>query len=331
MRWPELVGGVDVEQPAQIRNMQLGRPKSMFFPYPLTNGETVLDWSREYLAPFRDEAKFVAFLSLYGSNGVSLRDLVELATLRSSAVSLKNHWQLCGEVGPIFRAVGDVIGLPTHCSFMNAFVRECLKYQGVDGLQQRLLSLELIVVEYTDGHSSPAKKDWLTDGRVWSVAENQMSSHLMVPMWDDLNGEGIILDLLYVFLEMPDKDVSALAERHREAFYNHARLFALETLRFSQTLLKSVREYVVSLVLQLLTHRSQDGDRRLFSFAKAWPSSVNGSDWAIMLLWAEVKGIAASGGLRCETALSNRITKLLSWKGRRQRRANGLIGYLLVE
>lgn len=208
------------------------------------HGETILDWSRKYLAPFRHEAKLLAFLSLYGSDGVPLRELVELATLRASAGSWENHWQLSGETGPILRPVGDVIGLPTHCSFMNAFVRECSKYRGVDDLQQRLLSLGLIVVEYTKGHSFPAKHDWRTDERIWRVAENQISSHLMVPMWedlngegiiwrvaenqisphlmvpmwDDLNGEGIILDLLCVFLEMPGKDVSALAERHRETY-----------------------------------------------------------------------------------------------------------------
>lgn len=298
------------------------------------NGETILDWSRKHLAPFRDEAKLVAFLSLYGSDGLPLRELVELATLRASVGSSENHWQLSGETGPILRAVGDVIALSTHCSFMNAFVRECSKYGGVADLQQRLLSLGLIVVEYTKGHPIPRKHGWRTDERIWRVAENQISSHLMVPMWDvwdDLNREGIILDLLCVFLEMPGKDVSALAERHRETYYNHARLFALETLRFSQTLLKGAREYIVSLVLQLLTHRSQNGDRELYSFAKAWPSSVNGSDWAIMLLWAEMKGIAAGRGLGFDTALNNRIKNLLSWKGRRQRRANGLIGYLLVE
>ena len=327
---------------------------SDFFPYPLMHGETILDWSRKYLAPFRHEAKLLAFLSLYGSDGVPLRELVELATLRASAGSSENHWQLSGETGPILRPVGDVIGLPIRCSFMNAFVRECSKYRGVDKLQQRLLSLGLIVVEYTKRH---VKHDWRTDERIWRVAENQISSHLMVPMWedlngegiiwrvaenqisphlmvpmcDDLNGEGIILDLLCVFLEMPGKDVSALAERHRETYYNHARRFALETLRFSQTLLKGAREYIVSLVLQLLTHRSQNGDRELYSFAKAWPSSVNGSDWATMLLWAEMKGMAAGRGLSFDTALNNRIKNLLSWKGRRQRRANGLIGYLLVE
>ncbi len=312
------------------RSLYVGAPESIFFPPPSINGETTIEWSRKILAPTRDEAKFLAFLSLYGSNGVPLRELIEFATLRTSSKTSENHWQLCGEVGPILRPVGSV-SLCTHCSFLNTFVRETSEDQGIDGLQKRLLSLGLIEVENTMGRSS--KDDWRTDERVWRVANNRISSHLMIPMrdgLDGLDGEGIIMEILYVFLEMPSKDVSLFAERQRETFYSHARLFALETLRFKRTVLRDVREYIVGLILQILTHRSQTGDRELILFAQAWPSSTNGSDWAIMLLWAEVKMKIASGGSKIETTLNDRISRLLSWKGRRQRRANGLIGYLLV-
>ena len=286
------------------------------------DGQTMLEWSAEHLAPTRDEAKFLAFLSLYGSAGVLLRDLIRFATLRASGKPSQNHWLLNGEVGPILRPRGDK-RLPTHCSFLNAFVRET-SYETY-GLQSRLLSLGLIRVEY------PTFAVRRANEQIWRVAENPVSSHLMVRTWHDLDGENIIMDLLYVFLEMPSKDVSLLAERHRETFYTHARIFALETLRLNHTVLQDARDYTVTLILQLLTHRSQNGDRILIQFAKAWPSSANSSDWAIMVLWAELKENVSSGVSSIETALTNRITRLLSWKGKRQRRANGLIGYLLVE
>ena len=289
----------------------------MFFPYPWM-------WSTEHLAPTRDEAKFLAFLSLYGSKGVSLRDLIRFATLRASGKPSQNHWLLSGEVGPILRPLGDK-RLPTHCSFLHAFVRETSNDQGVYDLQSRILSLGLIRVEY------PTFAVRRANEQIWRVAENPISSHLMVPTWHDLDGENIIMDLLYVFLEMPSKDVSLLAERHRETFYTHARIFVLETLRLNLTVLKDARDYIVTLTLQILTHRSQNGDKKLFQLAKAWPSSANSSDWAIMVLWAELKEIVFSGVSSIETALTNRITRLLSWKGKRQRRANGLIGYLLLE
>ena len=291
--------------------------ESMFFPYPWV-------WSTEYLAPTRDEAKFLAFLSLYGPKGVSLRDLIRFATLRASGRPSENHWLLSGEVGPILRPLGDK-RLPTHCSFLKAFVRETLNDQGIYGLQSRLLSLGLIRVEY------PTFAVRRANEQIWCVAENPVSSHLMVPTWHDLDGENIIMGLLYVFLEMPSKDVSLLAERHRETFYTHARIFALEILRLNHCVLQDARDYTVTLILQLLTHRSQYGDEPLIQFAKAWPSSANSSDWAIMVLWAELKENVFSGVSSIETALTNRITRLLSWKGKRQRRANGLIGYLLVE
>ncbi len=300
---------------------------STFFPYPLMNGETLMEWGLKHLSPHQDEAKFLAFLSLYGPNGVTLRDLITFARLRASAIPSKNHWLLSGEVGPILRPVGDA-SLPTHCSFLSVFVREVSNVQGALGLQKRLESLGLIQVNYPMGHSS---RDWRNDERVWCLAENQMSSHLRIPTWHDPEGEVIIMDLLNVFLEMPSRDVSLLAERHRETFYNHARLFAFEALKFSQTVLKNARDYTVMLILQILTHRSRSGDKELLEFAKAWPSSVNGSEWAIMTLWAELKADVSNSELTLHKELINRITRLLSQKGKRQRRANGLFGYLLVE
>ena len=311
-----------------------GVSESIFFPFPLTGGKTMIQWSTEYLAPTRDEAKFLAFLSLYGSNGVPLRDLITFATLRTSCKSSENHWLLNGEAGPILRPVGDS-SLPNHCTFLNAFVRTCFEYQSLENLQNRLSSLGLIEIKYPMRRSFATSNFWrsdeLNDERIWCAAKNPMSSHLMVPTWQGQDGEGIVMDLLYVFLEMPSKDVCLLAERHRETFYIHARIFALETLRFCQTILKNARDYVVALILELLTHRSQNGDNRLIQLAKACPSSANGSDWAIMVLWAELKELKSSGGLRVGTALDTSITRLLSWRGKRQRRANGFIGYLLVE
>ena len=320
--------------PSELDQNFLGVSESMFFPFPLTDGKTMIQWSTEYLVPTRDEAKFLAFLSLYGSNGVPLRDLITFATLRVSRKSGKNHWLLNGEVGPILRPIGDS-SLPTHCAFLNAFVCTCSDYQSLGDLQDRLLSLGLIEIEYPVRRSFATKNFWLSDDlndeRIWRVAKNPMSSHLMVSNWRDQDGEGIVMDLLYVFLEMPSKDVCLLAERQRETFYTHARIFALETLRFCQTILKNARDYVVRLILELLTHRSQYGDNRLIQLAKASPSSVNDFDWAIMVLWAELKELNSSGGLRIGTVLDKSITRLLSWRGKRQRRANGIIGYVLVE
>lgn len=303
--------------------------ESTFFPYPYPI-LTITEWSRKHLTPSSDEAKFLAFLSLYGTSGVVLRDLIAFATLRVSVKSSENHWLLSGEVGPILRPVGGS-SLPTHCSFLNAFVRETSNSQGLDGLQKRLLSLGVIQVEYPMGHPFPAQEYWRTDERIWHVAKNSISSHLMVPAWHDLDGEGIFMDLLYVFLEMPSKDVSLLAERQRETFYAHARVFALESLRFCQTILEGAREYTVALILQILTHRFQTGDNELIHLAKAYSSSANDHDWEIMVLWAELKEVIFSERLRIKTTLNDRITELLSRKGKRQCRANGLIGFLLVE
>lgn len=321
--------------PSEFDQTCHGVSESMFFPFPLTDGNTMIQWSAEYLAPTRDEAKFLAFLSLYGSNGVLLRDLITFATLRISRKPWRNHWLLNGEAGPILRPIGDS-SLPTHCAFLDAFLCTCSDDRSLEHLQDRLLSLGLIEIEYPRRRATSRRSFFnehfgINDERIWRVAKNPMSSHLMVPLWHDQDGEGMVMDLLYVFLEMPSKDVSLRAERYRETYYIHARIFALEALRFCQTTLRNARDYVVALILEILTHRFQSGDNRLIQFVKDCPSSANGFDWAIMVLWAEVKEINCCGGLKIKTALNKSIMRLFSRKGKRQCRANGFIGYLLVE
>ena len=302
----------------------------MFFPYPLETGETLIKWSIKHLAPTSDEAMFLAFLSLYGSKGVLLSNLISFARLRTNIRSSKSHWLLNGEVGPILRPFG-ASRLPNQGSFLDAFVRETSDVHNLRGLEDRLVALGLIEVKDSVTFLGLDQNYWHPGNRLWCIIENRLNSHLMVTAWHGTVGQNIIMELLYVFTKMPSKDVSLLAERYREGFYSHSRNFILETLRFWQTSLKDARESIVALILQLLTHRSQHGDEELFQVAKACPSSVNGFDWTIMVLWAELKRVTYSERLRFESALNNRIIRLLSWKGKRQNRTNGLTGYLLVE
>lgn len=65
--------------------------------------------------------------------------------------------------------------------------------------------------------------------------------------------------------------------------------------------------------------------------AKAWPSSANGSDRAIMLLLGRIKRSHFQCGFEMDAALKNCIATLLYWKVRRRCRANGLIGRLFSE
>lgn len=158
------VGGL--RPPAPIRptpvevSLFTESPSYKFFPSPSKTGQTISEWSSEYLATTRDEANFLAFPSLYGPNGVPLRELIMLATLRASFELSGNHW-LSGEIGPIFRAVGDA-SLPTDCSFLNAFVRETSDSFGIDALQERLVSMRLLVVEPATGRSSSLVNGTLT-------------------------------------------------------------------------------------------------------------------------------------------------------------------------
>ena len=72
---------------------------------------------------------------------------------------------------------------------------------------------------------------------------------------------------------------------------------------FSQPILKDARDCIIALVLQMLTHRCQYGDERLFLlFVKLRVSSLDYADSAIMSLSAELKEVIFIGGSRIKTA-----------------------------
>lgn len=123
--------------PSQLDQSLHDMSTTMFFPHPLPRGKTISEWSDVYLGSTRDEAKFIAFLSLYGTDGVLVRDLIAFTTLRASVKPSENHWLLSGEVGPILRPIDDA-DLPSRCSFLDTFARETSNYQGVDSLENRL-------------------------------------------------------------------------------------------------------------------------------------------------------------------------------------------------
>ena len=104
-------------------------------------------------------------------------------------------------------------------------------YQGIGALQERHLPMNLIRVEYPTRHPSHAKDKWRTDEWFWCVAMTNETS-LLMQVWQDLDGKGIVMDLLYVFLEMPRKEVSLSVERHRETLKAMRAFFHLKPCGF---------------------------------------------------------------------------------------------------
>ena len=123
------------------------------------------------------ENRFMALLALFGSNGVPLRELIMLASLRMSTKTSHNHWLIDGERGPLRDSIPIKYGEIGYgeCSFLAAFTREASTIESIEIFQERLVSLDIINIEYQDLSEtlSSAQKCWFMDGRIWRTNQSR--------------------------------------------------------------------------------------------------------------------------------------------------------------
>ena len=285
------------------------------------------------LTPFEDgsiEYRFMALLDLFGLNGVPLRELIWLASLRTSTETSHNHWLIDGERGPLRQTIDEETTYE-ECSFLAALTREATSIQSIEIFQKRLVSLGFINNDYqnlSETHSS-AQKCWSMDGRIWSIFPRFSLSSSIRPqlLWEVF---------LEVFTEMPCKDISLLAERQREIYYYHAHqaikcLYSRHALFIVQP--RDMRQ-VVLVILQILSHRFQKDDDALLRFAKENLSESGlHPDWNIILLVAELKATTSTkyGNLSQIRDKVFQVVEVSVTRGDSSPRAKGLSGWLLVE
>ena len=282
---------------------------------------------------FKDDSieyRFMALLALFGSNGVPLRELIMLASLRMSIKISHNHWLIDGERGTL----RDSIAAETtygDCSFLAAFIREASTIESIEIFQGRLVSLHLINIEYQDLIETlpSAQKCWFMDGRIWRTNQSSSYSSSFPPQ--------LLFEVFSeVFAEIPCKDISPLAERQREIYYYHAHqaLIHLYENSFLRVEHPQKMKHVVLVILQVLSHRFQKNDEALLRFARQHlPRSGLHPDWNMILLVAELKATIStkSGMLWHVRDKVFQAVKISSTRGDSSPRAKGLIGWLLVE
>ena len=288
---------------------------------------------KNYLSSARNRT-FLAFLSSYSSGGISLRELIMLATLRQAKRESKNHWLLNGEAGTFEEAtVISETGLKGQKSVFIGFVKDgVVDNSTIESFQEELEFLELIEVTYPKGTlSDEASQYWHTDERMWTVRGNEWNG-TSAPI-DDF---AVLQDLLDLLIAMPDKDVSPAAQRQREIYHYHAHLLILRVIRSRRLLEKYplLLTQAVFVVLQLLTHRYRMGDSLLLDFVRdnSVPSLYPNMD--VMLLWAELKektfqedydGLCTIRDRALDLVNSNEV------QSQAAPRLNGLLGFLLVD
>ena len=294
-----------------------GRPR---FDHGLTNFK---DGGLEY--------RFMAFLELFGINGVPLRELIWLASLRTSTETSHNHWLIDGERGPLRQTINEETTYE-ECSFLAALTRKATTLHSIEMFQELLLLLGFINNDYqnlSETHSS-AQKCWSMDGRVWSVKQSvSLSSFIGYPLLFEV--------FLEVFTEIPCKDISPRAERQREIHYSHAHLAIICLYRKTPSYVYRGlmrQSQVILVILQVLSHRFQRGDEALLGFAKEnLPVCGLHPDWNMILLVAELKATISNnhGNLLQISEKVFQVVQVSVTHGDSSPRAKGLSGWLLVE
>ena len=309
--------------------------QSSFFPPQ--RGLSIDQWKLRYLHSTSKETKFLTFLASYGPYGVSLRDLIMLGTLRQSMDRSKNHWLVNGEVGSLEEAMHIILPESRDRSlFLDDFIDAVCYSSGIEHFQSRLKDLGLIEVCYPkrtplDAKGTPsnvASQYWYTDERIWKLPGDQ-SSEAKSSIDDPI----VLRELLDVFMDMPDKDVSPAAQRQREVYYHHA---GVHIRRILQSLgdHRLLHLEAVFVVLQLLTHHYKQGDAALLNFVRKTSIPVPYSRMDMMLLWAELKENAFLRDYNGLCTIRDRLADLMTSNGESSRTIeleNGLLGFLLVD
>ena len=321
---PELVP----EPKVTMSQVQIVSSVATFFALP--DGPPRSD---QALPPHKDDSyeyRFMALLALFGSNGVPLRELIMLASLRVSTNTSRNHWRIDGERGPLRHTI-DTETTYEECPFLTAFTREASSIESIETFQRRLVSLGLINIEYQDQSErlSSAQQCWLMDGRIWRI--NNSSSYL-----SSSQRQLLFEVFLEVFAEIPCKDTSPLAERQREIYYYHAHQAMVYLNKNGSLPVEHPQnmKYSLIVILQVLSHRFQKHDEALLRLAERHlPRSGLHPDWNMILLVAELKATISTNGLSL-SHISNKVFQAVESSGARDDsspRAKGLSGWLLVE
>ena len=302
-------------------------------PFLAQDGLSREEQRANYLSSARNRT-FLTFLSFYGFGGISLRELIMLVTLRHAERDSRNHWLVNGEVGTIEEAtVRPTTSLKGQGWAFLGFVKDgVVDPSTIESFQELLESLGLIEVKYPKGtQSDVASQYWHTDERIWSVRRNELSN-FSAPI-DDFS---VLRELLDLLIAMPDKDVSPIAQRHREIYYYHAHLLISRVIR-PHGLLKQhpfLTMQAVFVILQLLTHRYRMGDLLLLNFVRDNSTSSLYPNMNVMLLWAELKEKTFQEDYDGLCTVRDRVLDLVNSnkvQSQATPRLNGLLGFLVVD
>ena len=216
---------------------------------------------RGFMAKAQDVSKFTEFVSLYGEDGILLRELLMLASIRylPSIRSLRTENASSEGNDNLAEASKDM-------TFMHSFALNTTRPSRLVALRDDLVLQGFITLREPSGQATRNQGAWAAGRQVWVARAKR----------DELNGteqSSFYVDLIRIFDEIPDEGIPSIRTRRMELFYNHARLVcdflsrkALRTPTRSITGLgisQDFRQKLIHLMMNLLTNRHQACDGKV--------------------------------------------------------------------
>ncbi len=303
---------------------------------------------KSWILPFStfENNIFLHFLSVYGGQGVLLRELVMLVSaldlppeayvpiatnLPVATFCRYPHWSHSGQ-----REVADLpVREVLFWKFLQVFAPKCLQ-----PVEKKFVHFGAVTVKDVDQSSPNIGQDWVTDSRSWCVESDRI--------YNRVDETKFCQELLAIYSQMPDKDVHPLAERYREIFYYHAHVAIKHIFRLiskKEVDLDIVGEQFDRVALQVFSHRCQQEDEEMMEFVKDRTARYSQSniplyfERRVMLQLVEFKATESQqttqpGDPKMKTMLRAAMTlihEVIREQDFMSYKAWGMVGYALAE
>jgi len=281
------------------------------------------------------------FLSLYGRQGVWLRELLMLVYAIYSPVASfceYRHWDDSG----LRRLVNPS---ESNENFL-VLLKDASSIRELAALEQTFVSLGVIVAR--SSLSGTEQGSWDSSNRLWVARFNDP--------YGEIDNIMVYRNLLALYSHIPDRDVHLLAERQREFFYYHAHIAIVYIFRMSRSNIlvlddakEPFRGAFFDVTVQVLSQRYLVGDYGILEYIRGflattlgrWQKPDHNSQFnyrQVMLLLADLRRTASQNDVRevssSQCLLQEQTEYLQNTIPRRNEighKAWGMIGYALAE
>ena len=279
---------------------------------------------------------WVRFLSMYGRQGIRLRELIMLVSalyFPFGDFCKCRHWSRSGK--RIFSSPQSLAQL-----FLT-LLKEASGPTKLQAMEERLVYLGIVIVKDAVQSEPSTCQDWVTDNRSWCAELDHG--------YNRINSYNICRDLLELYSQIPDRDVHMMAERYREMFYKHAHMAVISIYRMIRqkaVILDDLEESYYNLALQVFNQRYQRGDEEVIQFMKCrvrpnnlphgWQQST---EQHVMLQLVELKAsVSRHSSQHGSTVLQSLLQETVAFfsqafhqQRHMSQKAWGMIGYALTD